>query len=82
MLEAMASKIIYTATGVGGVKEILSRVDPRLVLSSRTPSVLADSILKIFALPPKEKIRFLNRGHFLAKKSQWKDVARRIYIQL
>lgn len=82
MLEAMASKIIYTAAGVGGVKEILSRVDPRLVLRSRTPSVLADSILRIFALPPKEKIRFLNRGHFLAKKSQWKDLARRIYIQL
>jgi len=82
MLEAMASKIIYTATGVGGVKEILSRVDPRLVLRSRTPSVLADSILKIFALPAKGKIRFLNRGLFLAKKSQWKDVARRIYIQL
>ena len=82
MLEAMASKIIYTAIGAGGVKEILSRVDPRLVLGSRTPSVLADSILKIFALPPKEKIRFLNRGHFLAKQSQWKDVARRIYRQL
>lgn len=82
MLESFASKTIFVSTPVGGVKEILSRVDPRLVLRSRTPSVLADSILRIFALPAKEKIRFLNRGHFLAKKSQWKDAAKRIYIQL
>ncbi|OGM21177.1 hypothetical protein A2714_03125 [Candidatus Woesebacteria bacterium RIFCSPHIGHO2_01_FULL_38_9] len=81
-LEALASKVIFLGTPVGAVKELLPKIDQRLLIIKNDPRKLAKQISYFLKLSNSQKKKITNKGYTLAKQLTWVKVSRSIFKSL
>jgi len=82
MLEALACKVVFLSAPAGGVEEILSKIDPRLVVPSRNPRAVSKHLRSIFNLAEREQQEILKNGYRLSQNYSWENTAKLIYKKL
>lgn len=78
MLEALASKVIFMGTPVGGVKEMLNKIDNRLIIRDRNPVNVAKKLWLILKLRDYQRLVILQKGYKIAKQFTWKKTSKLI----
>lgn len=76
MLEALACKTLFVSTPVGGVKEVLDKVDKRLIFEDTNPKLIVKKIKFLSELPEKEIRRVTTKGYKIAKKYSWRKTSK------
>lgn len=79
MLEAFASKKLFAATAVGGITEVISKIDDRLLIRNLKTNNLTHKILSLISLPGLDKNEILEREYKFVKNLSWKNVGENIY---
>lgn len=82
MLEALASKVIFISTPVGGVKQILPNIDKRLVIKNTKPKALSEQLNSVLNLSNRQKNIIHQKGHKLALKHSWEKTAKGLLASL
>jgi len=82
MLEALASKVIFVSTPVGGVKQILPDIDKRLVIKNTKPKALSEQINSLLNLSNRQKNIICQKGHKLAQQYSWEKTAKGLLASL
>jgi len=82
MFEALASKVIFVSTPVGGVKQILPDIDKRLVIKNTKPKALSEQLISLLNLSNRQKDAIRQKGYKLAQQSGWKKIAKLIFNSL
>lgn len=77
--EALATYTMVSATNVGGIKEILNKIDERLLIKYSRPIYLSQKMKYLLDLPQKQKEKILMKGYEVVKGFTWKDASNQIY---
>jgi len=67
-LESLACGVPVVGTSVGGIREVLSEVDPRCLVSTPDPAAVAGSLLEILTLPERERRLLIEKGYEVIRK--------------
>ncbi len=82
MLEALASKVIFISTPVGGVKQILLDIDKRLVIKNTKPKALSKQLSSVLNFSNRQKNIIRQKGYKLAQQHSWKKTAKGLLASL
>lgn len=82
MLEAFASKALFLSTPVGGVNEIISKIDKRLIIKTISPKMMSEQIKQICELGIKQKEIIKNKQSRFAESLTWKKISNQVYQTL
>lgn len=82
MFEALASKVIFVSTPVGGIKQILPDIDKRLVIKNTEPKALSKQLISLLNLSSRQKNIIRQKEYKLAQQYGWKKIAKLIFNSL
>lgn len=82
ILEALACGVIPIANNVGGVKEVLMKVSPLLLLSSVSAKKLAQKIRLVRSWTNDRRSPLIRRGILVAKQYSWEKSASILYNEV
>lgn len=82
MLETLACKTLFMGPAIGAIKEILTSIDPILLIDEKSPEKIAKHVETVLTLPKSHKQEIVRRGFQLAGQYSWERASRTIYRYL
>jgi glycosyltransferase involved in cell wall biosynthesis len=82
MLESFATQRLFLATPVGGISEVLSNIDKRLLIKDLSPEVVARRVSSLLKINKFQKEKILDKEHKFVNDLSWQKVAEKIYLEL